>query len=117
MPHASDGKMARQIKAGRQVKALIQQAGHTLSSVAPKIGYTREHLTRLLNSNKVDDLLIWKISNAIGVDLTSVSDLEKQSHESDDCEKEKARLRAELEEANRTIRDLSAALRALTEKN
>jgi len=109
--------MTRQIKAGRQVKALVRQAGHTIASVAPKIGYTREHLTRMLNSDKVDELLVWKISNAIGVDITNVIYPKNGNHESDDCEKEKARLRAELEEANRTIRDLSAALRALTEKN
>lgn len=111
--------MARQIKVGRQIKALIQQAGYTISSVAPKIGYTREHLTRMLNSDKVDESLILKISEAINVDIPAVVFPKNGNHESDksDCENEKKRLRAELEEANQTIRNLSAALRALAEKN
>lgn len=106
------------LNSGQHLKALIAQAGHTLTDIAPKIGYTREHLSRLINAGHVDELLVWKVSNAIGVDLVSVMFPAKKDHERDvSCEEERNMLKAELEEARKTIRDLSATLRALTSKN
>lgn len=103
---------------GPHLKALIAQAGHTLTDIAPKIGYTREHLSRLINADQVDELLVWKVSNAIGVDLVAVMFPAEKDHERDiSCEEERDMLKAELEEARQTIRDLSATLRALTVKN
>lgn len=69
--HAFSDRMAT-LNSGQHLKALIAQAGHTLTDIAPKIGYTREHLSRLINAGHVDELLVWKVSNAIGVDLVAV---------------------------------------------
>lgn len=102
----SDGKMAI-LKQGQQLKALIEQSGFTLTNLAPKIGYTREHLSKRLSSNKIDELLVWKISQALGIDLVPVIFPEEKSHEKEkSCEDEISRLRAELEAAQRTISDL-----------
>ncbi len=106
------------LNSGQHLKALISQAGHTLTDLAPKIGYIREHLSRLINSGQVDELLVWKVSQALGVDFVSVMFPPAKNHERDlSCEEERAMLRSELEEARRTISDLSATLRALTLKN
>lgn len=104
------------LKQGQHLKALIEQSGFTLTDIAAKIGYTREHLSKRLSSNKIDDLLVWKIGQAIGVDLAPIMSPEEKVHEREKtCEDEISRLRAELEAANKTIRDLSATLRALTQ--
>lgn len=84
-----------------------------MGDVAEKTGYSREHLSRLLNGGDVDELLVWKISNAVGVDIAAVLDPKNE----DDCESRAARLEAELEAAKTTIRELSRALGAMAEKN
>jgi len=101
---------------GQQLKALIEQTGYSITTVSEKIGYSREHLSRLLKSDRVDETLVWKISRAVGVDLIGEVFPETKSHERDDCREEVQRLRAELDKANRAIGDLSATLRALSEK-
>jgi transcriptional regulator with XRE-family HTH domain len=103
------------LKPGQRLKALIEQSGYSITTIAQKIGYTREHLSRLLKSNKVDELLVWKISNSIGVDLMPEV-FPDAVPERDDCAETVARLQTELTEARETIRDLSAALRHLSEK-
>lgn len=106
------------MKRGKQLKALIEQSGSTLTDLAPKIGYTREHLSKRLSKNQVDELLVWKISQALGVDLMPVIYPSEKNNERDlSCEEKLARLTAALDEAQKTISDLSATLRALTQKN
>lgn len=60
--------MAKQIKPGLLLKALIQQHGYTLTDLAPKINYSREHLSTmmqkssgLLMANVVPETYICKV--------------------------------------------------------
>lgn len=103
------------ITTGKHILALLKQQGIKVSTVAKKMGYTREHLSRLLNGGDVDELLIWKLSNAVGVDFAALLDTSQKMD--DDCESRAARLEAELEEARQTIRDLSRALGSIAKKN
>jgi len=106
-----------ELTAGKRLHALIEQHGYTLTDLAPLIGYRRETLSKKLNHNNVDKSLVEKVSNVLCVDLMPVVFPPKGSNERDvRCDEEKSRLRAELEAARQTISDLSAALRALTEK-
>lgn len=57
---------------GKRILALLKRQGYRVSDVAKKTGYTREYFSRLLNSGDVDDLIVWKISNAIGVDIANI---------------------------------------------
>lgn len=84
-----------------------------MGDVAEKTGYSREHLSRLLSSNDVDDLLIWKLSNALGVDLNRLLNPDKR----DECRETVAKLEAELADARQTIANLSQALALLAQKN
>ena len=101
---------------GQRLKALIEQTGHSITDVAQNVGYSREHLSRLLKSDKVDELLVWKVSNAIGVDLMPEV-FPASVPVRDECAERIEKLQRELEEAHRTIRDLSATLRRLSEKS
>lgn len=105
-----------ELNQGKRLQALIEQHGYTLTSLAPMIGYVRETLSRKLQADDVDRALILKISDAIGVDLVPVM-YPGEDHERDaECDTEISRLRRELEQARQTIRDLSAAIRAMSEK-
>lgn len=112
------------LKKGQRLKALIEQTGYSITTVAERIGYTREHLIRRLKGDQVDELLVFKIGNAIGVDILPdfYPEAVVAGHERDvgqdgeSCTDKIARLESELSEAKQTIRDLSATLRALTEK-
>lgn len=87
----------------------------TLSSIAKAMGYSRETLSRRLNDNNIDDLFLWKLSRASGINLSAVLNHEAAMEE--DCKSKISRLESDLEAANKTIRDLSATLRALSEKS
>lgn len=97
---------------GKRIKALLKQQGIALGDVAKKIGYTREHFSRLLGGDSVDELLVWKISNAVGVDLAKV--LEPKP---DECQERVAMLERELEEARQAIKDLTRAIGLLSKQN
>lgn len=84
-----------------------------MGDVAEKTGYSREHLSRLLGSDSVDELLIWKISNAVGVNLQSLLNPEKR----DECRELVAKLEAELADARQTIANLSQAMALIAQKN
>lgn len=102
------------LSVGRQVKAILQQNKITMKDLAPKVGYSREHLNRLLNSGDVTEDLINAIEAATGVhihDLLSSESAQRQSGND-----EVLKLQKELEDARATISNLSAALRAIAEK-
>lgn len=101
-----------EIKTGHRILAMLKQQGYKVSDVAKKAGYTREHFSRILNAWDVDERIIWKISNAIGVDISKV--LEPKP---DECQERVAELEKELEEARQAIKDLTRAIGLLSKQN
>jgi len=106
------------IKQGQILKYLIKEHGYKVEDFAAMMGYkARETLTRQFRHERLREDVIMKAATLLGVSqsdiaggniVTKVNGLQKPG--------EVEQLRAELEEARKTIRDLSAALRALTEK-
>ena len=106
------------ITVGKTLKAIIEQNGETITSIAPKVGYTREHLSLRLRTNKVDEELLSAIATALNMgqdEFRRALNGMSQTKQPNDAE-EVERLRYELDTARRTISDLSAAIRALSEK-
>lgn len=105
------------LERGQYLKAAMKQKGYTIKDLAPKVGYSREHLNKLLNSNQIDDDLAEKISSIIGADIRDGGKAPGNSHRCEMLEQENRRLLAELETARQTIADLSAAIKHLTRRD
>lgn len=99
---------------GKRILALLKRQGYRVSDVAKKTGYTREYFSRLLNSGKLDPDFLEKISKAIGLDVTDETPNVEKANET--CKEAILRLETQLQAANRTIADLSAALRAALDR-
>ena len=115
-------KMATQIKVGEMLKALIRQAWTNVSAVAPKTGYSREHLSLLLNRNRLTPELVVRIGAIIQTDVSEVlavmgSDIIPPPLPPAPCQAvidENAALRQSLDEAYHTINNLSKVIENLT---
>lgn len=113
------------IKQGQILKYLIKERRYKVEDFATMMGYkARESLTRLFQAEILRGDIVLKAATLLGVSQSEIvghhNGTQKNGGEvktDSSCEVEKARLRVELDEARKTIRDLSAALRALSEKN
>lgn len=117
--------MAKHIKPGLLLKALIQQHGYALTDLAPKINYSREHLSTMIHSGRLPPDVVRSIGDVIGADVSEILAIlgedpqpRKSTQTSPDrCEKmeeEIKDLKKSLSEAQETINNLSAVIRALT---
>lgn len=112
--------MAKGVKYGLMLKALIHSQGETLESVAQKIGLSRVCFSGLINGGKLTPQIVIKVGEALEVDVGEV--LEAMGQEPpprhagkiEELEAENEKLREDLEQANETIRNLSVSIRALT---
>lgn len=112
--------MAKGVKYGLMLKALIHSQGETLESIAQKIGLSRVYFSGLINGGKLTPQIAMKVGEALDVDVGEV--LEAMGEEPtprppgrcEQLESENEKLREDLEQANETIRNLSVSIRALT---
>lgn len=64
--------MAKHVKPGMSLKALIQSQGETLESVAQKIGLSRVYFSGLINGGKLTPQIVMKVGEALDVDVGEV---------------------------------------------
>lgn len=97
------------------IKAVIRQKGFSQKTVAKALKISREWLNERINEDSLTPELLKGISDVIGVDLTKGQE-EPTSVSNSECLDTVKRLESELQAANRTIADLSAALRAALDR-
>lgn len=64
--------MAKGVKYGLMLKALIHSQGETLESVAQKIGLSRVYFSGLINGGKLTPQIVMKVGEALDVDVGEV---------------------------------------------
>lgn len=97
------------------IKAIIRQKGYSQAQVAKALNISREWLNERINEDNLTPEMLKGISDVVGFDFTKGQDQPTNVSTSDCCEAVK-RLEGELQAANRTIADLSAALRAALDR-
>lgn len=110
------------VSAGQLLKALIMQNGSNIKDLAPRVGYSRGHLSTLINANEVTPDLVRKIEDALNIDLSDVLRVMDEEPRQppgsaakvDELKKQVDDLRKELQDAYQTINNLSAVIRQLT---